>query len=196
VRRTKIDEQNKILLDRQRNFRMAADVVAGVFMAFPEVQAVAVIGSVAKPLWKEVPRFKDFREQGIELWHECGDLDLAVWLTSQHRLDELRRTRDLALLKEVERGSGLGIAGFQVEVFLFEPASDVYLGRLCRFNQCPKGKPDCLTPGCGAIAFNKRVAGFMPDAGLLASVRETTLYERSAGRLRSALDLPAPESGT
>ena len=47
-------------------------------MAFPEVHAVAVIGLVAKALWKEVPRFSDFRREGIEVWHECRDLDLAL----------------------------------------------------------------------------------------------------------------------
>ena len=28
---------------------------------------IAVIGSVAKPLWKEVPRFREFRRAGIEV---------------------------------------------------------------------------------------------------------------------------------
>ncbi len=78
MRRAAIEEQNRILLERQRQFRMAADVVTEVWMAFPEVHAIAVIGSVAKPLWKEVPRFRAFRRARIEVWHECGDLDLAL----------------------------------------------------------------------------------------------------------------------
>lgn len=60
-------------------------------MSFPEVQAVAVIGSVANPLWKEVPRFQEFRRLGIEVWHECSDLDMALWVDSQERLGELRQ---------------------------------------------------------------------------------------------------------
>jgi hypothetical protein len=83
------------------------------------------------------------------------------------------------------------VAGHQLDVFLFEPESDAYLGRLCSYAQCPKGKPDCMVPGCGAVAFNKRIPEFSPHADLLANATETTLYRRGVGRLRSALDLPA-----
>ncbi|WFU14102.1 hypothetical protein QA643_23070 [Bradyrhizobium sp. CB3481] len=70
---------------------MAADVVTDAWMTFPEIHAIAVIGSVAKALWKEVPRFSDFRRAGIEVWHECHDLDLALWIESQQCLGEVRR---------------------------------------------------------------------------------------------------------
>lgn len=191
MRRAEIESQNRYLLDRQRQFRMAADVAAEAWMPFPEVQAIAVIGSVAKPLWKEVPRFKEFRREGIEVWHECGDLDLALWIDSQRRLDELRRAVAGALRAAYESGTGISIVGQQLDVFLLEPGSDRYLGRLCSFNRCPKGKRDCQVPGCGAIPFNKRVAGFVPYDDLLAPAAHAMLYRRGAGRLRSALDLPA-----
>jgi len=58
MRRAKIEEQNRFMLRRQRELRTAADVVTKAWMAFPEIQAIAVIGSAAKPLWKEVPRFR------------------------------------------------------------------------------------------------------------------------------------------
>jgi hypothetical protein len=162
-------------------------------MAFSEVRAVAVIGSVAKPLWKEVPRFRAFRRRRIEIWHECADLDLALWIDSQDRLGELRRASDRALREAYESGAGINVASHQVEAFLFEPGSDRYLGRLCRFNQCPKGKDDCLVPGCGQIPFNKKVPGFTPRPDLLAPAVHAKLYERGAGRLRSALNLPTVE---
>lgn len=190
MRSAAIAEQNRFMLERQRQFRMAADVVAEAFASFDEVQSVAVIGSVAKRLWKEVPRFREFRRAHIEVWHECGDLDLAVWISSQARLGALRRARDLALRRAFEAGAGLSVTGHQVEVFLIEPGTDRYLGRLCSFSTCPKGKRDCLVPGCGTIRFNKRVAGFKPRDDLLAAAEEAMLYRRGAGRLRSALDLP------
>jgi hypothetical protein len=190
MRRAEIEEQNRYLIEHQRQFRLAADVVTDVFMTFAEVEAVAVIGSVAKALWKEVPRFYEFRRAGIEVWHECKDLDLAVWLSSQHRLGELRRTRDLALRRAYETGAGPSVTSHQVEVFLIEPGTDRYLGRLCNFNACPKGKPQCLVPGCGAVPFNKRVVDFVPHVDLLATARYAMLYERGKGRLRSALELP------
>jgi hypothetical protein len=195
MRRGVVEEQNSHLLERQRQFRVAADIVCEAFSGFPEVQSVAVIGSVAKPLWKEVPRFRAFRRAGIEVWHECADLDLAVWLEAQHRLGEMRRARDRALRQAYEAGTGPGVVGHEVDVFLFEPESDRYLGRLCDFNQCPKGKRDCLAPGCGTTPFNKQIPDFAPDADLLASARWAMLYRRGTGRLRSALDLPSVAAG-
>jgi hypothetical protein len=194
MRRAAIDEQNRYLLRRQHEFRLAADLATDAFMRFDEVEAVAVIGSVAKPLWKEVPRFREFRREGIELWHECKDLDLAVWISSLDRLGELRRTRDVALRDAWRAGTGPSVTGHQVEVFLLEPVSDRYLGRLCSFNQCPKGKRDCAVPGCGTIAFNKIVAGFTPFADLLAPAAYATLYRRGQGRLMSAHELPAADA--
>ena len=97
MRRSEIEEQNNYLLKRQRDLRWAADVVTDAFMKFEEVEAVAVIGSVSKPLWKEIPRFREFRQARIEVWHECWGLDLAVWLSARDRLGELRRARDVAM---------------------------------------------------------------------------------------------------
>ncbi|MGH3629058.1 MAG: hypothetical protein ACRDRL_16680, partial [Sciscionella sp.] len=94
--------------------------------------------------------------------------------------------------KAYESGKGPSTANHQVEIFLIEPGSDRYLGRLCNFSTCPKDKPQCSVPGCGAVPFNKRVVGFVPYADLLASARYAMLYRRGEGRLRSALDLPEP----
>lgn len=191
MRLSAVEAQNNVLARRQLEFRMAADIVTDAFAGFEEVEAVAVIGSVAKRLWKEIPRFREFRRAGIEVWHECKDFDLAVWLSSLDRLNALRRARDLALRDAHDTGSGPGVAGHQVEVFMFEPGTDRHLGRLCSFNACPKGKPACAVPGCGAVPFNKVVEGFAPRADLLAPAAHTTLYRRGRGRLMSALDLPS-----
>jgi len=109
--RAEIGEQNRHLLNRQRQFRQAADVVTEAWMAFPEIQAIAVIGSVAKRLWKEVPRFREYRRARIEVWHECLDLDLAVWIDDQRRLGALRRARDVALRRGYEAGTSPGVVG-------------------------------------------------------------------------------------
>ena len=190
MRRANIEDENRRMLDRQRQFRIAADVVTDAWMKFVEVRTIAVTGSVAKPLGKEVPRFRQFRRERIEIWHECSDLDLALWIDSQHRLGELRRAAATALRTAFEAGAGVSVVSQQLDVFLIEPGSDRYLGRLCYFSQCPKGKPQCLVPGCGAIPFNKRVDGFEPAADLLAPAGHAMLYRRGVGRLRSALDLP------
>jgi hypothetical protein len=192
MRRAQIEEQNRCLLARQHQFRMAADIATEAWMAFAEIEAVAVIGSVAKALWKEVPRYREFRREHIEVWHECGDLDLALWIDSRERLRELRRAAERALRESHAAGSGVSVAGSQLDIFLIEPGSDRYLGRLCKFNTCPKGHRDCLVPACGTIPFNKRFEDFVAHADLLAAAGYAMLYKRGMGRLRSALDLPAP----
>jgi hypothetical protein len=193
VKRVRIEEQNQSMLRLQREFRVAADVVTDAWSGFPEVQAVAVIGSVARTLCKEIPRFSEFRRAGIEVWHECRDLDLALWIDSQERLGALRRAAALALRAAFERGAGTSAVSQQLDIFLIEPGSDRYLGRLCSFNACPKEKQECLVPGCGEIPFNKRIAEFVPRADLLEPAQYAMLYQRGVGRLRSALDLPAVE---
>jgi hypothetical protein len=194
MRHSEIEEQNRDLLERQRQFRVAADVVTEAWMVFPEIEAIAVIGSVAKPLWKEIPRFSEFRRKRIEVWHECGDLDLALWIDRQDRLDEIRKASSRALSRAYESGLGISFVGHQLDVFLFESVSDSYLGRLCSFSRCPKGKRDCLAPGCGAVPFNKVVADFVPRPDLLAPAQYAMLYRRGSGRLRSALDLPSVQA--
>jgi hypothetical protein len=193
MRRSVIEDENKLMVRRQREFRQAADVLTDAFMEFPEIEAIAVIGSVVRPLWKEVPRFREFRRERIEIWHECGDLDLAVWITSLDRLSVLRRVRSKALRDAYAAGNGPGVVDQQAEIFLIEPGTNRYLGRLCYFNTCPKEKRDCLVPGCGTIPFNKIVDGFVPHVDLLAPAAHSMLYRRGLGRLMSALDLPSTD---
>ncbi|RMF40872.1 MAG: hypothetical protein D6754_02245 [Alphaproteobacteria bacterium] len=192
MRRARIEAQNEAMLRRQRDFRLAADVVTAALMTFDEVEAIAVIGSVAKPLWKEVPRFREFRSARVKIWHECADLDLAVWLSSLERLGSLRRARDRALRESFEAGVNPGVTGHQLDIFLFEAGTDRHLGRLCRFSTCPKGKPDCAVPGCGDIPFLRQIEGFRPRADLLEPAAQAMLFRRGSGLIRSALELPQP----
>lgn len=159
-----------------------ADVVAEALAAFEEIAEVALIGSVAGPLRKEVPRFRAFARARIAIWHECKDLDLAVRIDALHRLGAIRCARDVALTR-----AALGVANHEVDVFLIDPGSDRYLGRLCDFATCPKGQPECRMPGCGAMPFNRVVEGFHPRRDLLAAA--VPLYRRGTGRLRTARGL-------
>ena len=190
MRKAEIEETNQSMVRQQLRFRAAADAAAAALAAFDEVMAIGLTGSVAKPLFKQVPRFSQYRRARIEVWHECKDFDLAVWLNSRERLNGLRRAKDKALLSIGQ--SGGGVASHQADIFMFEPGSDRYLGRLCRFNTCPKGKPECRVPGCGDVAFNRIQEDFYPDAELLATARRNMLYERGKGILMSAIDLPPP----
>ena len=68
-----------------------------------------------------------------------------LWLSDTGYLNAVccagaRAVRDL--LETV----GIGIASHQVDVFIVEPGTDRYLGRLCDFNTCPKCKAECQVP--------------------------------------------------
>ncbi len=188
--RREIAEQDRYLIAQQLRFRHAADAVTAAFAEFPEVRAVTLFGSVARPLWREVPRFSDFRRHGIETWHECKDVDLAVALDRLDNLRPLGRARNLAV-NRLHEATGVGVAHHQVDVFLFGRDWRDYAGRLCPFGQCPKGKPECSVPGCGRLPFLKQHEAFALHREALAADRIVPLYERGQGILRRAAELTA-----
>src|ERR1700722_10289908 len=109
ISRRKIEEENRGMLERQARFRVAADVVTAALARFNEVEEIALIGSVARPLWPEGPRFSPFRQHRVEIWHECKDVDLAVWLNQLDRLRELNRARNLSV-QPIREMIGYGVA--------------------------------------------------------------------------------------
>jgi hypothetical protein len=174
-----IAAENQAMLRRKSDFRTAAEYVARAFSTFEEVQRVVLFGSVALPLEKEVPRFRPYRQAGIAVWHECGDVDLAVWVTRLDNLTALRKARSRTL-NQLLAEKQIGVAHHQVEVFVMEPATDRHLGRLCCFNQCPKaGKPACLVPGCGENFFLKRISSFRMRPEALQPERTVVLFARA-----------------
>jgi hypothetical protein len=190
VTRKQIAEEDRQMLDRQAHFRLAADAVTAALAGFPEVEKVALIGSVARPLWREVPRFAPFRQQRIWIWHECKDVDLAVWLDDLGRLQALNRARGQAV-QRLYAEKQVGVAHHQVEIFVMKAGSDDYLGRLCTFAQCPKGKRECLVPGCGRAPFLRQHAEFTLWRDALDEDRIMRLYDRNAGIRRHAAETPA-----
>ena len=108
----------------------------------------------------------------------------------EDRLEALRKALARALSRVV-KDAGFGVTAEQVDAFIFEPGSNRYLGRLCRFNQCPKGKRDCLAANCGRTPFLKQIEGFRPYADILAPERTVTLFDRHGGILRRAALLPS-----
>lgn len=184
-----IAQQNEHLLRRQREFRLAADAIAQAFSRLPEVEAIALFGSVALPLWKEVPRFSEYRRARVAVWHECKDVDIAVWLSRLDNLKALNRARGQAL-NALLQITGVGVAHHQAEVFILEPETNRYLGRLCTFGQCPNGKPECLVPGCGREAFLRQHEDFTLRPEALSDERSVRLFDRRDGVLRRAADIP------
>jgi len=180
-----IAEEDELMQRRQKEFRLAADYVAEALAEFEAVKKIMLFGSAALPLEKEVPHFRKFRRARQALFHECKDVDLAVWLSDLSVLNALRRARAKALAALLEEHD-VGVAHHQVDVFLFSPETNAHLGRLCNFGECPKGKPECLVPNCGAEKFLRQVEGFDLSPDALSPANTVTLFERG---------LPAPGSG-
>ena len=145
----------------------------------PAVVRIVLFGSVAMPLKKEVPRFRKFQRAGIKVWHECADIDLAVWVSDLHCLETLRKAT-IEALKILLHEKNIGIADHQMDIFIMEPGTNRYLGRLCRFNACPKGKPRCHVPGCGATPFLRQHLDFTMSPESINPRTTLALYERAS----------------
>lgn len=176
-----IDEANHARLRRWQSFRDASRAVAAALARDPAVQKVMLFGSVAAPLRKEVPRYRRLRRAGVEVWHACNDIDLAVWVDELSHLRELKRAVTQALndWQRTHPGSP-GVAHHMVDIFLIEPDTDRFRGNLCRYGQCPKGKPECAIPGCGAQPFLQLYEGFRLYRDALGGERNIVLFDRAA----------------
>ena len=192
--RQRIGRANRRLLQQYRDYRRAADAVTAAWRVHRQVAAVSLIGSTAREPWKEVPRFAPYRRAGIELWHECKDVDLALWLYDAIGLNALRRAK-AAALRELFARENIGVASHQVDIFVLKQDTDEYLGRLCDFNACPRGRPECLTPGCGRIGFLRQHDGFRWQADAISPQQAVRLFDRATGFHRLAADLPLPSAG-
>jgi hypothetical protein len=182
--------EERRLLERQRLFRSVADRLAAALARCRSVEAIALFGSVARPLRRKVPRFAPYKQLHLPIAQECKDVDLAAWVSRLDGLDELRRVRG-RVVKEIVAQCGHGPAVHEIEVFMLEPGTNRYLGRLCYFRQCPAGKRDCLAAGCGHQLFLKQHDDFSlyPDA--IAEGAAIRLYDRiSGGIIARAVNLP------
>lgn len=83
-------------------------------------------------------------------------------------------------MKKLAAERGITFAHHQVEVFLMDPGTDRYLGRLCNFRRCPADKTECCVPGCGRERFLRQVEGFDWRDDALGEVGVVVLYDRYA----------------
>jgi len=185
-----IAKEEHQLLERQRVFRFVADRLTAALAQCGDVEAIALIGSVARPLRREVPRFAPYKQLRLPIAHECKDVDLAVWVSRLDGLDQLRRARG-RVITDIVAERGFGPAVHEIEVFLLEPEKNRYLGRLCYFRECPAAKRDCLAAGCGQQKFLKQHDHFSFWPQAIAEGAAIRLYDRnSGGIIAQAADLP------
>jgi len=172
-----ISQEDQLMLRRQQQFRIAAEYVAEGLSNIPEVHKVVLFGSVATPLEKEVSRFSKFRRAGIAINHECKDVDMAVWVSDLVCLRDIQKARSQALNKLLSEKQ-IGVAHHQVDIFIMEPETNRYLGRLCIFGSCPKGKDECRVTGCGEIVFLKQHEDFKFEQQDLDHETSVVLFDR------------------
>jgi len=187
-----IEVENRRALERQRSFRDAAHAVAAALAKIPAVHKVMLFGSVAAPLQVEVPRFRRLRRARVGIFHECKDVDLALWISDFTDLRSLKRAAARALTEwHGAHPNSPGVAHHQVDMFLLEASTNQFRGNLCHYGECPKGKPECAVPGCGAPRFVQIREGLRFKHDALAA--GTVLFDRATGLLRQASaddDLP------
>jgi hypothetical protein len=166
--------ENQRARKRQDDFRLAARYVAQACGQITGVEKVVLFGSVACPLREEKPRYRQYRRAGVLMLHECKDIDLAVWLSDSDCLRALQKARSKALNKLWQK-QRIGVAHHQVDIFIMEPGSDRYLGRLCSYNQCPKGKPECRVTDCGSTPLLRQHEDFKLHTSALMPGKSTVL---------------------
>lgn len=182
VSQGEIDDENRLLVRRRDCFRRFAGLFAGVAAQLDFVERIVLFGSVAAPLRKEIPRFARLRRARVVVWHECKDVDVAIWLSDFTRLRELKRAvnRTVNQWQQIAVKEHLpGIPHHQLDVFLMEPVTNRYRGNLCRFSQCPKGKRECEVAGCGAQPFLQLYEDFSFDPHALLSPHAVVLFDRN-----------------
>jgi predicted nucleotidyltransferase len=167
---TPIDDDDLYTLKRYEAFREAAAYVSAAFERVPAVRRVVLFGSVASS-----PAIETRRRRGH--FHEPKDVDLAVLLDGATDLNQLRKVSAQAVQRLWDEKE-IGVAHHQVDIFLFDE-TETYIGRLCHFNQCPKHKLECNTPGCGLVPFLRQHDGFLFNAAQsLHPGRSRVLFER------------------
>jgi len=179
---------------RQDEFRTVAGYAAEEFAKLAEVRRVVLFGSVAVPLVEYYPRSGKYRSMRASALRECGDIDLAVWVNDIGNLRALQLARNSAARRFTAEHQ-YGPAPHQIDVFIMDADSGRFVGNLCCFKDCPKGKPDCWVEGCGNPPHLKLYNNFKLQLSALSPTKSVVLYESEESgsphrieRLRAVVD--------
>ena len=176
--------ENKNALKQHQSFIGVALKLAERLIEYPEVERIALFGSLSKPpVLEPHPYSKHLRDRGVHIFHSPKDIDFAVWLSSFDNLGTIRKTMSKTISGMTEQAAGL--CGGSVEIFVFDHQSGKFLGFLCHSKKCPKEHIDCLIQGCGAPKHLQTIKGFALHPEAISRVNSEVLFERTP-----AVDLP------
>jgi len=170
--------ENKSALKQHQSFIAVALRLAERLIEYPEVERIALFGSLAKPpVLEPHPYSKHLRDRGVHIFHSPKDIDLAIWLSSVDNLGTIRKTMTKTVTDMTEQT--IGLCDGAVELFVFDHLSGKYLGRVCHFNKCPKEHIDCLIQGCGTPKHLKTMRDFVFHPEAISRVNSEVLFERT-----------------
>jgi hypothetical protein len=174
-----IFEEDQRHLKRHENFRKAAYQLAKRLSVMPQVEKVVLFGSVALPLWKEVPGSYRFRTRRIKIYHHCNNIDIAVWNTSPDVAPAIRQAHVITVKELLASDIHLSIAQHSFCTHLIDQATSSYHGMVCHYNQCPKHKPACEVKGCGTDKFVQILPWFRLKPERLNSHNSQVMFARA-----------------
>jgi hypothetical protein len=102
---------------------------------------------------------------------------MAVWVSDSSRLKVIQKARS-RVLNDLLAEKQIGVAHHQVDIFVMEPVTNRYLGRLCIFGSCPKGKDKCRVYRCGETRFLQQHEGFESESKDLDDETNVVPFER------------------
>ena len=172
VTRGEIAGEDRLMLLRQDQFRKAARLLAERLADMPEVMKVVLFGSVALPLWKAVPLHGRLRSRRIKIFHECRNIDLAVWVTSPSVADTIRRAHSGVVNELLDNDVHFEIAHHFFSTHLIDQATGKYHGMVCHFGQCPKKEGRMPRPRLRSAQIRSRAALVPPEAGAAAYAQQ------------------------
>ena len=96
---------------------------------------------------------------------QIKDVDLAIWVSNTNQFGLIRRALSAGINEFISRGK-YGVSNNEFDIFLIDSESNKFLGNLCRYATCPKGKDDCSVRGCGKVPHLQKFKQFtfFPDA--------------------------------
>ena len=183
-----VAEEDVAAVARQLMFRRVADLTARAWAKLPGVEAIGVAPPVVGLLKREMPYWR--RRRGEPSLQSLQTLDMVVWLSQTDHLRGFQRAFGNVLNDLTAQRVNRGMASHFLSATVIDAKWLDYRGVVCLFATCPKRKPACEVPGCGAVPFLRRYLDWGAEEAQAQAAEALVLWRRGEGFLAAASDLP------